>query len=611
MKIALVGNPNTGKSTIFNSLTGSNQKISNYPGVTVEKKSGYFELNNQKIEVVDLPGIYALSAYSEDEVIAKNFLTQEKPDILINIIDSSNIERNLYLTLQLMSLNIPMITVLNMIDVAKNRGIFIDIPKLTSILGIPVVPTIGKNKKAATKLKDLILNFVIDDQLYHVQEIVPLIDEEQFNNQIYIKLEEIISQTVTESSEVSKTYTDHIDTVVTHRFIGPFLLLFTLWLVYNFTFLSSDYLVKYFELFFSYLHNLIQNNLSDGYLKSVLTSAVIDGVGGVLSFTPLIMVMFLVIGIIEESGYLARISYMLDRILRIFGLHGSSILSYILSGGIAGGCAVPGVMATRTLKNPRERMATLLTAPFMNCGGKLPVYALLIAAFFSKNQGTVMFIITIFSWFVTLLSALIFRLTILKGSDEPFILELPPYRVPTIKSLLFQMWQKTLMYIKKAGTVILIATIALWVLMTFPESNKLEKHQLKNSYAGKIGTYFEPISKPLFGSDWRSNIALFAGVAAKEVIITTLGTAYSIEQEDDEQSTHLKETLSKSKDWNAARAFALIIFVMLYIPCLSVLSVMKKETNSWRWPIFTVLYTSFVAVFFASSSFHIISYFIN
>ncbi len=481
MKIALVGNPNCGKSTLFNQLTGSNEKIGNYSGVTVEQKSSTVVINDCSVEVIDLPGIYGLTAYSEDEKIALEYFLTQSIDLIINVVDATNIERNLFLTLQLLELGIPIIIVLNMHDIALKNGIKIDSCKLKPFLNVPSMPCVARTGKGVDKLQFVIKNHLgkpfqnnfkinytdpLEENLSRIQEIIKKtspnlklksrwlaiklvedgqgnISEENLvkrlndNSQDIIKhfllatepdnkmvdiisssrfkyIQSLSAKCISRPKTVSTTGTENIDMLLTNRVIGPILLLFILWAAYTFAFSVGDYLTGYIEDFFSWLKLLVNSALPEGLLKSLITSGIIDGVGGVLSFIPLIMLMFLVIGAIEESGYMARVAFMLDRVLRIFGLHGSSILAYILSGGIAGGCAVPGVMATRTLKNPKERMATLLTVPFMNCGGKLPVYALLIAAFFSEHRGSAMFIITLFSWLIALLMAGILRATILK-----------------------------------------------------------------------------------------------------------------------------------------------------------------------------------------------------
>ncbi|MCK4987761.1 MAG: ferrous iron transporter B, partial [Desulfobacterales bacterium] len=405
--------------------------------------------------------------------------------------------------------------------------------------------------------------------------------------------------------------------------------------------------------FFKWLGSAVSVILPDGLLKSLIISGIIDGVGGVLGFVPLIMFMFLGIAILEDSGYLARVAFMLDRVFRMFGLHGSSVMAFIVSGGIAGGCAVPGVMATRTLKSPRERLATLLTLPFMNCGAKLPVFALLIAAFFSKHEAVIMFMITIGSWAGALLVAKLLRITVIKGAATPFVMELPPYRMPTFKGLAIHAWERTWQYIKKAGTVILGLSIVLWAMMTFPglPDQKLQEYEklkqaemnrvpvaviqqledagenadlsneaqslkgrlqridakaaeagLRYSIAGRIGTALEGISR-WAGFDWRTNIALIGGIAAKEVVVSTLGTAYSLGEVDLEEIGSLSETLAQDPNWSPLVALGLIIFTMFYSPCFVAVICISRESGSWKWGAFAMAFNTALAFGLAAFSF--------
>lgn len=541
MRIAVAGNPNCGKTTIFNGLTGANQKVGNYPGVTVEKKMGTLKIGEEKHDVVDLPGAYSLSAYSEDELVARNYIIEEKPDLIINVVDSSNLERNLYLTVQLMEMQVPLLIVLNMQDAAVSKGLNVEAKKLSELIGAPVVSTVGHKKEGIKKLKEEISKSTKDisftpisygkETEYALSEIQKTLDElafsdselnkyskswfalkllEQdmqitkiFQEQFHEKTEPIVArinkyakhvdatlddtteniissyrygfassvvkQCITKTFEARKSLSDTIDLFITNRLLGPIILLLVLWFSYQVIFTASEHPVAWLESFFEFLHNGAAKLIPKGLFQSLVVSGIIDGVGGVLGFIPLIMFMFFLISFIEDSGYMARIAFIMDRILRTFGMHGNSILSFIVSGGIAGGCAVPGVMATRTLRDPKERLATILTTPFMNCGAKLPVFALLITAFFSKNQGMMMFFITLLSWFFALVVAGILRKTLLKGTPTPFVLELPPYRMPTLKGLLIHMWERSWVYIKKAGTFILVASIIMWILMTFPQ----------------------------------------------------------------------------------------------------------------------------------------------
>ncbi|MDH3328415.1 MAG: ferrous iron transport protein B [Desulfobulbaceae bacterium] len=722
INIALAGNPNAGKTTLFNRLTGARQHVGNYPGVTVEKKTGRCQHKDIQLIVTDLPGTYSLTAYSIEELVARDFLVNEKPDVVIDIVDASNLERNLYLSCQFMELGIPVIIALNMIDVAHSRGIEVDHEKLSRLLQVPVIPIIARSGKGVDRLLDTVLqcsddkdkewyplNMSYGEDLDHIlDDIVPIIEENTLLTDIYpprwtgLKILENDDQILDRAMHANKTvahtlvtrceevtrhlmstieaypeaiiadhrygyiksilrqgvlaqrfdaerlYTsDRIDKIVTNRFVGPIIMALILFGLYSFTFNYSALPVGWLESFFGMLGNAVDNILPDGPLKSMIIAGVIDGAGGVLGFVPIIMFMFFGIAILEDSGYLARVAFMMDRIFRIFGLHGSSVMPFIVSGGIAGGCAVPGVMATRTLRSPKERMATLLTVPFMNCGAKLPVLALLIGAFFSDHQARYMFLATVVSWSVALLAAKFFRMTVLRGESTPFIMELPPYRFPTFRGLLIHTWERTWQYIKKAGTVILGISILLWAMMTYPglpekesliftqQKNQitaeypqeiaaelLEKNQhlsesagelkrrlfevdnlqaeasLRNSLAGRTGIALESVSR-FAGFDWRANIALVGGFAAKEVIVSTLGTAYSLGSVDPEMSSSLKQKLGNDPSWNAVVALAALAFIMFYAPCFVTVVCIAKESGSWKWAFFSMAFNTVFAFLLA------------
>jgi ferrous iron transport protein B len=432
--------------------------------------------------------------------------------------------------------------------------------------------------------------------------------------------------------------------VLTNRFAGPLIMLAVIWGLYQFTFTYSELPVAWLDAFFGWLAGVAEAYIPDGLIKSLLIAGIIDGVGGVLGFVPLIMFMFLGIAFLEDSGYIALVAFMLDRVFRIFGLHGSSVMPFIVSGGIAGGCAVPGIMATRTLKSPRERLATLLTVPFMNCGAKLPVFALLVAAFFATHKALVMFVITLVSWAGALLVAKLLRSTVVKGESTPFVMELPPYRLPTFKGILIHTWERTWQYVRKAGTVILGISIVLWAMMTFPGTPGSLRQQfeserqallaeapalaaeiqnageeaelsdaaqmvqdqigvidareaesgLRYSVAGRIGTALESLSQ-FAGFDWRTNIALVGGFAAKEVVVSTLGTAYSLGEVDPEETGSLADKLSVTPGWRPLTALSLIVFTMFYAPCFVSVVCIAREAGSWKWGAFSIVFNTVLA----------------
>jgi ferrous iron transport protein B len=718
--MALAGNPNAGKTTLFNQLTGARQHVGNYPGITVDYKEGAFIHAGCEILLTDLPGTYSLTAYSVEELVARDYLVNEKPQVVINIVDASNLERNLYLTCQFLELGVPLIIALNMIDVAKDRGIEIRADRLSTLLGVPVVPIIARigqgkgqliEQAIATAESEKIwcpLDISYGDDLDEaIMDLMTEIDRARFLRDIYParftaikylendeqilaigrknapdtaeRVESLVGQVsdhlvktmdvypeaiiadhrygfiksiirqgvLTHKFDTSRLYTsDKIDKIVTNRLLGPVIMLAILFGLYNFTFSWSELPVTWLENAFSLLSRVIDANMHDGLVKSMLTSGIVQGVGGVLGFVPLIIFMFFGIAILEDSGYLARVAFMMDRLFRIFGLHGSSVMPFIISGGIAGGCAVPGVMATRTLRSPKERLATLLTVPFMNCGAKLPVLALLIGTFFHQNKAKYMFLFTMLSWIVALFSAKFFRSTVLKGEATPFVMELPPYRFPTLRGLFIHTWERTWQYIKKAGTVILGISILIWAMMTFPSlpantiavynqqreavmtrshvdpavgtdpanesqmqqkkemtrqietiDNRQAEEALRNSAAGKLGISLESVSR-YAGFDWRTNIALIGGFAAKEVIVSTLGTAYSMGQVDTEKSTPLGRRLRQDTHWNRGVAIAALLFIMFYSPCFVTIICIAREA-SWKWAFFSMTFNTIFAYFLA------------
>ncbi|MCP4114587.1 MAG: ferrous iron transport protein B [Desulfobacteraceae bacterium] len=713
---ALAGNPNCGKTTMFNALTGARQHVGNYPGVTVEKRSGTVKGDNATMNVVDLPGTYSLTAYTPEELVARDFIVDEHPQVVINVLDATSLERNLYLTIQFMELGAPMVLALNMMDAVKKQGKTIDIDKLSTLLGFPIVETVartGLGKKALVQKaiaftrekktwEPLHISYgpVLDPILSEMEEIIresSFLDQRFPSRWIALKyLEEDEQVLALGEGSGSKTHrelkritdkatekcfatlevgpeaviadhryghiasmmkqgvvkgaasrqrlnvSDKIDRVVTHRILGPMIMLASLYGIFYVTFPIGEIPMGWVEAFFEWLTNAATAIIPESLFQSMVVDGIIGGVGGVMGFVPLIMVMFMAITILEDVGYMARMAYMMDRVLRVFGLHGASLMPFIISGGIPGGCAVPGVMAARTLRSPKEKLATILTAPFMNCGAKVPVFLLLSAAFFPENAARVMFGITIISWVVALLVAKLLRTTVIKGESTPFVMELPPYRIPTVKGVLIHTWERAWQYMKKAGTVILGISILIWAAMTFPglpdesadtfqvqrtaveatlaaastdqQRSALElelttidnleaQAALKYSVAGRIGSALEPVSK-LAGFDWRTNIALLGGFAAKEVIVSSLGTAYSMGDVDPEESEGLGARLTKDPHWNQATAMSLMIFVLLYAPCFVTVAVIGREA-SWSWAGFSVVFNTGLAFTLSVIVYHI------
>ncbi|MEA2011526.1 MAG: ferrous iron transport protein B [Verrucomicrobiota bacterium] len=680
--IAVAGNPNAGKTCIFNALTGGNQCVGNYPGVTVELVEGNAKYADDKIKVVDLPGTYSLTAYSKEELVARDYIMNNKPDVIVDVVDAGNLERNLYLTVQLLELKVPVVIALNMVDIAEKKGYVVDPKELEELLGVKVISTIGNRKKGIDELKEACdqschgqykpkkfsYSHELSEHIRALEKTIakfPKFSEKvpyswsalkllERDKKILLKAEKYpeILKTLEKAAEILKTHsgedtntavaegrhgiakgasmkavrmtgaakkmlTDRIDAVVCNRFAGPLFFLLIVYSLFKSVFFLADEgkwipllhngtwvsPMELMDIFFIFLGDLSEQFISWDILLSLVKDGIIGGVGGVLSFVPLIFFMFFFISILEDTGYIARIAFILDRLLRIFGLQGKSALAMIVSGGLGGGgCAVPGVLATRTMREEKDRFVTIMVVPMMNCGAKLPVYAMVIAAFFPHSRGKMMFLLWGLSWVFALTAAFFIRKFICKGEQTPFVMELPVYHIPTFKGVMMHTLNRTWMYIKKAGTIILAISILFWVMMYFPRadtsniksSSEKAKISLQSSFAGRIGNSLVPISQ-FAGLDWQDNIALLGGFAAKEVVIGTLSTAYSLGGEDIENSGKLAKQLRNSSSWSGVKAFAFMIFVMLYAPCFPTIAAIKKETGSWKWAAFSTAYSTVFA----------------
>ena len=716
-RIALAGNPNCGKTTLFNAYTGSRQHVGNYPGVTVDRKEGTISVDNTPVTLVDLPGTYSLTAYSQEELVARDELSLGRVDAVIDCADASALERNMLLTVQMMEMGMPVVLACNMMDEARKAGIHIDMQKLSEQLGTPVLPIVARNGEGIREVARAALDLAKKGRKepLHINygpeltEAVEALEKRLSEEKILIdryhphwtalkllegdtKVQESVrearpdlapeilsycegieekvkaaTQATCESVITDARYgyirgllaqgvvkqdpgkdrlalSDRLDKILTNRFLGPLIMIGVLYLMFVITFNLGAYPQEWLEDFFAWMGSELGDHMDDGLLKSLICDGIIAGVGGVVSFVPLIAIMFALIAFIEDSGYMARIAYMMDRIFRFFGLHGASVMPYIIAGGIAGGCAIPGVMATRTLRSPKEKLATLLTLPFMCCGAKVPCFLLLIAAFFPKSPALAFFLVLCCGWVGALLMASLLRHTIIRGAGTPFVMELPPYRLPTIFSILMHMWERTWMYLKKAGTIILAISIVIWAAMTFPSlpdsqkapfeekvaalegqqkglqedseqykalqdqideaNNDLAAAQLRYSYGGRIGVAIEPVTKYL-GFTWRTNIALVAGVAAKEAVVSTLGTAYSMGEQDPEDAAPLGERLKQDPDFTPAVALSLMIFILFYSPCFVSLVVIKSEAGGWRWLFFSIIVDTIFAAILAFIAYNI------
>ena len=719
VRIALAGNPNCGKTTAFNEYTGTHQHVGNYPGVTVDKKEGYVSIDGVEVLMVDLPGTYSLTAYSQEEIVTRAVLApekaEEKPMAVVDLVDTSALERNLFLTVQIMEMGLPVVLACNMMDEARKAGIQVDTKELGKQLGIPVVATVarsGEGLKDAlreaiafgrrgsaplnisygpdldpvlTKMERLLAEKGLltdryparwialkvlenDSEILRQVERMPDVaaqlraDRETVADHLRDTLqtspEAIIADyrygfirgvlrsgaVRRESAKDRLELSDKLDKVLTNTLFGPLIMLGVLYAMFQLTFVIGAYPQGWVEDGFGWLGETVSALMPDGFLKSLIVSGVIDGLGGVMSFVPLIIIMFTLVAILEDFGYMARMAYMLDRVFRAFGLHGASVMPFIIAGGIAGGCAIPGVMATRTLRSPKEKLATLLTLPYMACGAKLPVFLLLVGVFFPENPARTMFLLTLAGWAAALLMARLMRSTIIRGESTPFVMELPPYRVPTLRSVVTHCWERTWMYLKKAGTVLVAVSILIWASMTFPTLDPeqaapletqiaalqekvdalpegdeartpleeelaavqatLAEESLQHSWAGRLGMAIEPLTKPV-GFDWRTDVALIGGIAAKEAIVSTLGTAYSLGEQDPEEATSLAERLAQDPNWNKATALSLMLFVLLYSPCFVALVVIRQEAGSWGWVAFSMIFNTVFAYGVAAAAYRI------
>lgn len=640
--IGLIGNPNVGKSTLFNTLTGARQHVGNWPGKTVERKEGIVFFKGKKIKIVDLPGSYSLTAFTPEEMITSDFLLSEKPHMIVQIVDAQNLSRNLFVTLQLIELHAPLIMAVNMIPSAEKKGITIRLTMLSRLLGIPVVGVDCRKKSDIDRLLEkieqvkkikqkpkLVYDTHIEHELKNINKIAKLnsrllaiklmerdyrFEQEVSQKPYYLELKKQVQesrvhleniynkdidsilsnsrygfikglekQVITRKKNgTNLNWEDACDALVMHKYVGILFFVVLLWLIFQLSFRISTPLVEWIENFFALLSEQTATVLSghgiSPWLTSLLTEAVIGGVGGILSFIPIIAILFLLLAILEDSGYMARVAYVMDRFMHTLGLHGKAFIPLILGFG----CNVPGIMATRTLEHKQERLLTILINPFMSCGARLPVYALFATAFFPHHEGVVIFSLYALGVVVAIVMGLMFKKLFAKKLSPEFVIELPPYRWPTLKGLFLSVWEKVWLFIKKAGSIILAFTIIIWFLANLPVGVEYASEQ---SLIGMLGRATAPLFAPLGFGTWQPSVALIFGLVAKEVIVSTFGTLYS--------PTPLHTALSHNFTHLSAMAF--MVFTLLYTPCVAVIAVIKKETNSWKWPLFTVGYTMLIA----------------
>ncbi|MEN8126890.1 MAG: ferrous iron transport protein B [Planctomycetota bacterium] len=658
LTVALAGNPNSGKTTVFNGLTGARHRVANYPGVTVEKKEGRFQYRDYELNVVDLPGTYSLTAYSTEELVARHFIFDAHPDVVVDVLDASNIERNLYLATQLMEMQVPLVLAFNMSDVAQSRGLEFDLKQLEKLLGARIVPMVASKRKGVDKLLEAIVETAtqqrttvltlhygneIEEELGKIEtllragkwifpdkypirwvalkllegdkEVQSWIKEEGVCEQIEVSREHLqailgdgadiliadrrygfisgaCQETIKDTVQVRHDASDLIDTVLTNRYLGLPIFAVMMFAVFYLTFAIGKYPMGWLQWFFDSLGAAIYNSWPQDTLlavRSLIVDGVIGGVGGVVIFLPNILLLFLGIAILEDTGYMARAAFVMDRIMHKIGLHGKSFIPML----IGFGCSVPAIMATRILENRRNRLATMLVIPLMSCGARIAIYTLFVAAFFPPHlQGPMMWLIYFIGIVLAIVCIQILRKTLLKGETIPFVMELPPYRMPTLKGLTIHMWDRAWLYVKKAGTVILMISIVLWAAISYPKPaaeklaglDELQQQSvtLQHSVAGTVGKAIEPVLKPL-GFDWKIGTALIGASMAKEVFVSQLSIIYSLgdsEEGIEALQGHLQE------DYTPLQGFCVMLFCLITAPCIATVAVTRRESGAWKWAAF-------------------------
>ncbi|MFZ4400116.1 MAG: ferrous iron transport protein B [Bacteroidales bacterium] len=730
--IALVGNPNSGKTSLFNFASDSKEHVGNYSGVTIDAKSAKFQLDDYTFNLTDLPGTYSISAYTPEELYVRKFIFDESPDVVINVLDSSNLERNLFLTTQLIDMDIKVIIALNMFDELEKTGNHFDYLHLGNMIGIPMIPTVGSKGKGVKELfrkvievyedkepavRHIHINYGanVEEAIKNIQNeikknksltdkissrflAIKLLEKDKWatdsivNWDNYFTMADIIEKEVSrleilyaEDSETlvsdarygfiagalketfnykenpseSPSVSKKIDNILTHKIWGYPIFIFFLWVMFQSTFKLGEFPVSWIEDLVSFTGSFFQKWMPQGMLKDLLVNGIIHGVGGVIVFLPNILILFFFISIMEDTGYMARAAFIMDKLMHKIGLHGKSFIPLIMGFG----CNVPAIMSTRTLENKSDRLLTILINPFMSCSARLPVYILITSAIFAENAGTVLFSIYMTGILLAIIVAIIFSKFVFKSKDVPFVMELPPYRIPTLRATYKHVWNKSGQYLKKMGGVILLASIVIWALGYFPrttakeevylqqiknteiaysqkiaeaipgDSNllckekatsvkaielEMESHRQENSYIGKIGHFVEPVMKPL-GFDWKMSVSLLAGTAAKEIVVSTMGVIYQADDNADEHSSALIDKIKNERYKSGSRkdkfvysplaGISFLMFVLIYFPCVAVFAAVKKEAGGIKWALFLAVYTTLLAWIISFLVFQIGSFF--
>lgn len=703
INVALVGNPNCGKTSLFNYASGSHEKVGNYSGVTVDAKTAVLQLNGYTINIVDLPGTYSITEYTPEELYVREHIFNEMPDVVVNVVDASNLERNLFLTTQLIDMHVKVVMALNMYDELENSGAKFDYDSLGRMIGIPIIPTVAAKGRGIEDLftrvievfedKDPVVRHVhihygeeiedsikrIQDEIWKNKEItdkyssrflsIKLLENDRIFRRLIDelpngkKIQEIVAKEIhrlekmyKESADtiitdakygfvagaISETFaptvadkrkrTSELDNLLTHKIFGFPIFIFFMWLMFQATFTLGSYPMDWIDAGVSWFGEWVSSMMQEGPLRDLIVNGMIGGVGGVIIFLPNILLLFFFISLMEDTGYMARSAFIMDKLMHKIGLHGKSFIPLLMGFG----CNVPAVMATRTLQSKKDRLLTMLITPFMSCSARLPVYVLLIGAFFPRNQGLVLFSIYVIGVLIAVISAFVMKKTFFAKREEPFVMELPPYRVPTLKNTTIHMWHKAVQYLRKMGTVILSASILIWALSYFPrnisyskdynamtaqveKNEKLtteqkemklneitllqESERQEKSYIGQIGHAIEPAIRPL-GFDWKIGVSLVTGLAAKEIVVSTMGILYQADMSADETSGHLKNMLIEQvhntgdhigqKVFTPLVAYGMMIFILIYFPCIAVIAAIRKEAG-WGWATFAMVYTTAMA----------------
>lgn len=612
LSVALTGNPNTGKSTIFNELTGIRQKIGNWPGVTVDKKVGYTKHKDRAISVMDLPGTYSINGRSPEEIIVENYLSGEKPDIIVDVIDSSNIERNLFLCLQLLERRIPVLVDLNMMDEANKKGIKISTAKLEKLLGMPVVETVGRSKKSTNKLLDIFTSTVMDsyknsqqveEHIANIEKLKATIsDKEKLEEAIiearYAFIDKIVEQVVVKEN-VGNNLTEKIDKVLANGFMALPILVLMLYLVFQITFtwigqpIADELDVLINEDFYGWADEALTGLGVADWLHSLVCDGIIAGVGGVLTFVPLIFTLFFCLSFLDGTGYMARVAFVMDPIMRRAGLSGKALMPIICGFG----CAVPGIMGARALDSEKDRMITILVTPFLTCGAKLPVMALFGAIFFGENAGDVVFAMYLIGIIGAILASSILSRTVFEKDNTSFVLELPPYRIPDMKTVLLETWDKGKGYLIKAGTIIFAMSVILWFLSSYNFGGQVE--DMSESFLATLGGMMSTLFVFHGFDTWEAGSAVITGIMAKEAVISTMGILYGLP--DLSPDTETVEAVGMVANTGLQMAFttmsalAFMVFSQLYTPCMTALGTIKKEAGGWKWMLFSAVGTFVLA----------------